>query len=397
MDRRPDNFEAVRALAYAVEQSQGEAAGEVVYQEALAQNPNDVEAYLIWARWLSRSQAASKSQVVTAYRDIIERFPQHDMTYVRLADYLHWRRDDAAEVEVYEAAITAGIENSLIYRGLGYSLGGVGEEAAAEAAYRTAITLSDSPSERRELYDQLGASLTNYGASVENDEAIAAYQQSMAIEHTTRTAEILADLLFKAGRYAEAETIYREFGIAFIDEEKRAKKWQIALRALGRETEAKAVERDFQAGRLNEEEAVYREAVRISPETAVYHEALAASLSRRGLYQEAEGHYREAIRLGNDLFFNTMALGSTLFQQGKIEAAEAAYLEALALVPEDSTENLSFSQIGHLGSLYQRLGQLYQSQENFEAALAFYNKALVITPENNPLQESIAEVQSQLN
>ena len=189
-----------------------------------------------------------------------------------------------------------------------------------------------------------------------------------------------------AGRYAEAERIYRQILDRRPDDAEVMSKLGAALAGQGRLDEMlsvlhRAVELDpdlveahnnlgaaFRLqGRLDDAVAALRRALAINPDHASAHVNLGAALQGLGQIDDAVASYRKAIAIQPDLAATHVNLGIALQGLGRTEDAVASYREALAIAPGSADAHLN------LGVALRRLGRL-------DDAVASYHEALAIDP-----------------
>lgn len=204
----------------------------------------------------------------------------------------------------------------------------------------------------------------------------------------------------KAGRYAEAETAYRE---AISINPKYMDAWNdlgaLLTDHLGRPTEGEAVFREvirldpkyFYAwnnlgivlthylGRPAEAEAAYREAIRLDPKHAHTWKNLGLLLRRHlGRPAEAEAAYREAIRLDPKDVYAKWNLGGLLADHlGRPAEAEAAYREAIRLDPKYAD---AWNSLGNL--LVDHLQRPEEGERAYRQAIALGGEAAVSAQAN---------------
>ena len=189
-----------------------------------------------------------------------------------------------------------------------------------------------------------------------------------------------------AGRYAEAELIYRQILDRRPDDAEVMSRLGAALAAQGRldemlSTLQRAVEIDpglveahnnlgagFRLqGRLDDAVAASRRALAINPDHVSAHVNLGAALQGLGRIDDAVASYRKAITLKPDLAAPHVNLGIALQGLGRIDDAVASYRQALAIAPGLADAHLN------LGAALRQMGRL-------DDAVASYLKALAIDP-----------------
>ncbi|HEX4270570.1 MAG TPA: tetratricopeptide repeat protein [Rhizomicrobium sp.] len=118
------------------------------------------------------------------------------------------------------------------------------------------------------------------------------------------------------------------------------------------------------AGRAAEAVSVYRQFIALRPDVVEARVNLASLLAVMGAHTDAEGAYRQAIALRRDLPAARFGLANVLRSQGRLEEAVAAYRAGLALDAGNA------GAIYNLGSALQALGQTDQAFTAFSRAVA---------------------------
>jgi Tfp pilus assembly protein PilF len=97
------------------------------------------------------------------------------------------------------------------------------------------------------------------------------------------------------------------------------------------------------AGRFAEAETLYRGILQSRPDDPGVSNALALALKDQGRLQESEALFRRLIAAAPDYAAGHSNFGNILFVQGRLEEAEASYRQALALRPDmvDALRNLA--------------------------------------------------------
>jgi len=96
----------------------------------------------------------------------------------------------------------------------------------------------------------------------------------------------------------------------------------------------------FQAGRFADARLCYEEALRLDPDYAEAHGNLANTCRRLGLFEDELAHRLEVVRLRPERSGSYAELGDALRAQGMIGEALACFDHALALAPEDAETHL---------------------------------------------------------
>ncbi|HVW74270.1 MAG TPA: tetratricopeptide repeat protein [Rhizomicrobium sp.] len=118
------------------------------------------------------------------------------------------------------------------------------------------------------------------------------------------------------------------------------------------------------AGRAAEAVSVYRQFIALRPDVVEARINLAGLLAVMGAHADAEATYRQALVLRRDLPAARFGLANALRSQGRLEEAVAAYRAGLALDAGNAAA------IYNLGSALQALGQADQALTAFSRAVA---------------------------
>ena len=202
-----------------------------------------------------------------------------------------------------------------------------------------------------------------------------------------RSAVSAAAEHYRAGRLAEAESLYRAVldqqpdnvdaiqGLAVLCHRRGHPEEALALfrRAITLDPDSRVADR--QLGRLLEQRGdpvgaaiCYRRAARLRPLDAAAQADLARTLAAQGEAAEAIAHYRRAVALAPDDAWTHIALGNALLREGAVADASASYERALAISPDLAEAH------SNLGEALRRMGRLSE-------AVAACERALVLRPE----------------
>jgi protein O-GlcNAc transferase len=198
-----------------------------------------------------------------------------------------------------------------------------------------------------------------------------------------RSAVQLAGAHYRAGRLADAESLYRSVlheqpenaealqGLAAVCHQRRRPDEALALfrRAIALDPNSRVADR--QLGRLLERrgdaagaEICYRRAVRLRPLDAAAHADLGRALAIRGEAAEAIACCRRAVELAAGEAWTHTALGNALMRQGALDDALACYQRAIAIQPDLAEAH------SNAGETLRRLGRLADALAACERALA---------------------------
>jgi protein O-GlcNAc transferase len=124
----------------------------------------------------------------------------------------------------------------------------------------------------------------------------------------------------------------------------------------------------YQAGRMNEAEAICRQILAAQPDNANALHLLGVLIGQSGRIEEAENLIRQAIVAapGNPVFY--CSLGTFQEKRGEPDQAIASFQEALAIKPDYAQGHHS------LGMAWRKKGQI-------ERAIAFFQRALELKPD----------------
>jgi Tfp pilus assembly protein PilF/2-polyprenyl-3-methyl-5-hydroxy-6-metoxy-1,4-benzoquinol methylase len=157
----------------------------------------------------------------------------------------------------------------------------------------------------------------------------------------------------QAGRFADAERIYRQVLAVMPDSGAALNNLGDALCVLGRADEAEACFRQalmlspgdaeahnnlgallFEMGRADAETS-FRTALTLNPDHVQAHANLGAVLHSQQRLAEAEASYRRALALNPDMVFAAVNLAAALWEQSKLAEAATLYSRVLKKHPQD--------------------------------------------------------------
>ena len=125
-------------------------------------------------------------------------------------------------------------------------------------------------------------------------------------------------------------------------------------------------------GRIAESLAPLQAALELSLQDAEAHSNLGNTLAELGRLEEAEVSHRQAIALKPDFAEARCNLGNTLKGLGRLDEAEASYRKATTLKPDYATAH------SNLGNALKELGRLDEAEASYRQAIALnpdYSKA----------------------
>jgi len=171
----------------------------------------------------------------------------------------------------------------------------------------------------------------------------------------------------QAGRFAEAEALYRQLLAA--QPQHADTLHLLGVLAAG-------------TGRSEEGVALISQAIALLPGVAVFHSNLGVSLRRLDRLAEAVAHFRQALALDPRLVDAHMNLGEALFALGEVDESIVCSQRALELRP-DFPEALD------------NLGNAFAEKRRFTEALACHQRAVALAPQlasaHNDLGHSLLE------
>ncbi|MGD0388316.1 MAG: tetratricopeptide repeat protein [Tepidisphaeraceae bacterium] len=191
----------------------------------------------------------------------------------------------------------------------------------------------------------------------------------------------------RAGRFAEAEGLYRQILSQLPDNLGAMHPLAVLLAQQGRGNEAlplmrRVVQLQPQAaaahsdlgnllrdqGRLDDAVAALRCAIALQPDWAPAHGNLANVLRDQGRTDDAVAAYRRAIQLKPDYFEAYSNLGNALVDKGNLNEAITCYQRAIQLMPGFAMAH------NNLGVALKKMGRL-------DEALAAFRRAIELVPE----------------
>lgn len=212
---------------------------------------------------------------------------------------------------------------------------------------------------------------------------------SSTLENSTlNEASEIALLLYRAGHFSVAETIYKKILTVQPDSAEIYKNHGNTLLSLGRLEDAEKAYRralvlrpDFGEAynnlgnvlrllnRLEESVQAFRQSLAIMPDRVEVHINFGNVLMELTQYKEAELSYRKAVVLRPDFAPAYNSRGNALLALERWQAAEKSYSHAITLKPD-------------YAEAYSGLGNSFKKLLRFEAAEYAYRQAIVINPED---------------
>ncbi|HEV2045963.1 MAG TPA: tetratricopeptide repeat protein [Chthoniobacterales bacterium] len=209
-----------------------------------------------------------------------------------------------------------------------------------------------------------------------------------------------ADVLYKAGRGAEAAEQYR--AALEADPNSAASHYKLGTVLLA-ESKIEAALAEFEAavrldpadgeshydrayalqrlGRQTEAGAAYQAAARLAPKSERVHNGYAAFLQSEGRIDEAISERRQALRHSPNSFRARLGLGKLLFQKGELDEAKKNLLEAIKIDSKNAEAR-------HV------LGKVHFQQGETSRAIVQFSEALRLQPDFPEAQEDLRSVQA---
>ena len=172
----------------------------------------------------------------------------------------------------------------------------------------------------------------------------------------------------RAGRLAEAESIYRQLHGIYPNDPNI---WNL-LGVIAQQT-----------GHLDEAHRLIQMAIAANPDSFAYHENLGLLMMKLGRREEAVAAFRNAIRLnssGGDSYYN---IGIAMFEMGRAAESVEAYREALRFQPKHQFARLN------LGIALSMAGRV-------DDAMAHYHEVLKNEPDNALIAVNLGNVYKDL-
>jgi tetratricopeptide (TPR) repeat protein len=288
-----------------------------------------------------------------------------------LAQLLRTSGELEEAAELLERTVAARPDDSAAQVWLGRVLYDLGRLREAEHALDAALSRRPDLAAAHLTLGQIAVDRGDYAAAVEHYRTVLAMQPE-----ATRIHGLLAAAHAAAGdsEAASAERALRGDGeVALVDP------WMAELNALvagGRRLIHRGTTA-FAAGRLDEAEAAFREAVAADPGDAVAHLNLGSALAGQGRLDEALAELREAIRLEPGSARAHYNLGTLFASLGRDSEAVAEHREALALDPAYRSARLN------LANALLRLGRCAE-------AVGEYRRFIAADPANRTARQAEA-------
>lgn len=319
---------------------------------------------------LQQHQAGRYAEAEALYREALAKDPENVDAWHFLGVIALQRGDPAQAVELISHALSRNASNAAAHNNLGNALAALGKRPESLNAYLEAIALQP---EYADALSNLGNVLRSLGKL---EKAIDCYRAAIAITPGLRPAQVSltsaleeiaqrgppasqvnpsdADLrrgllLQQQGRLDEAIECYRAV---------------LALRPEGAEAHFNLGNAYSEQGRIDEGIASFQQALALAPDFAAAHANLGSAFLQRGRHREALACFRKAIALEPELAEAHFNLGIASYQQGDLRSAKAALTRYLRFRPADRTALLTLSEA------YSRSNELDDAATCLERVLA---------------------------
>jgi tetratricopeptide (TPR) repeat protein len=130
----------------------------------------------------------------------------------------------------------------------------------------------------------------------------------------------------------------------------------------------------YRRGRLDEAEAALRRALERDANVAAFHHDLGNVLQERGKHADAVRAYRRALRLQPQLAEAWNDLGTARYARGELEAAVECYQHAVRLRGDHAVAH------ANLGAVYRKIGLLREARRALQRELVLRAKAALLRP-----------------
>jgi serine/threonine-protein kinase len=321
----------------------GDLAGaEKLLRRATTARPDQVVLLAALGKLLERQGRSRLDEAIGYYR--AARGQRRHLGIALSKALLRARRAVEAEYVLQELVPQqADDRNPAFYLYLGTARMGLKRFAAAEAAYREALSLDPD----------IAAAHSNLGAALncqqKHRQAEAASRKALSLQPDLAAAHTnLGSALVHQGKLDGAEAACRE--ALSLQPDLAAAHANLGLVRLSQQ-------------RYGEAETAFRQAISLDPDYAPASTNLGIALFRQQKYGEAEAAFCRALEFDPDLAVAYANLGCVRIVQKKYGEAEAALRKAISLEPD-------------LGPAYRNLGVALMAQGRFDEAVAPLKKAV---------------------
>jgi tetratricopeptide (TPR) repeat protein len=278
---------------------------EQICRSALEDYPQDAKTRCLLGTTLVRQRRHATAE--KHLRQVVDMFPDFPKAHRELGNALFGQGHGAEAIECFRRVTELTPEDSVAHFDLSIALSKLGREAESQAALEKSFSLQP---ERKELFTAAGHQ--------------------------------------RAGRFAQAESIYREIL-------SRDPKNVNALRLLG----AVAIE----MGRYRMAAKLLRSAVRLAPEFFGAWIDLARALMEQDDFEQSRETIERAIRLEPEGAYPRMMLGNLLAKAGRYEDAVGAFKVALEKQPDHG------GSLAGLGHALKTIGRQSEAIESYRHSI----------------------------
>ncbi|MGA2229872.1 MAG: tetratricopeptide repeat protein [Tepidisphaeraceae bacterium] len=288
------------------------AEADALYQQVLAQQPNDAAA--LHGAGVVALQNGRFAEAVELIGRAVAISPSSASYHMNLGVALHklTRLDDA--IAAYRTALGLHWNNPKALTNLAEALRTQGKLDEAVAAAKQALVLSPR---QPEGHQSLGLALLDKG---QFEQALTAFKQAVFLRPDSPDAHLnLGGALFHLGRYDEAASAFKR---------------SVSLRPADAKAHNSLGGALLKADHFEEAVAFLQRAIELEPNLPEAHANLGAALMRLGRRDEAAEALTRALSLRPDYAEAHNNLGVLRYQSGDLEAAAEEYQSALKLRPD---------------------------------------------------------------
>ncbi len=370
-----------------------------VLEPASTRGSNDERARALAS--LGRCHVASGDLVAAriAFEEAVQRAPASVNTWIRVARGFMQSDDPADQLRAVEYALRAtrlAPELPLVHGVLGRAYEALGSNAAATAAYRTAVRLDRDYAFARRRLVRLSLDAEDYRLARQHAEALVAIDADIPEHHF-----LVGLVAFRSGDLDSARQHYQRAL------EKTPDGYPEALYNLG------LLER--QAKRPTEAIAAYERAIEQRPEFRAAHNNLGLVYLDLHEFERARSAFRKALDLDPKYVAAWVNLARCLSDEEKFEEAIQAYQSAMALSPLSRSMTIDYAIVLRKTgraveaiALYERLldadpryvtgwynlGVALQAAGQTARAQQAYERALSIDPEHLKALKKLAQLEA---
>ncbi|MCP4022880.1 MAG: tetratricopeptide repeat protein [Desulfobacteraceae bacterium] len=320
---------------------------EKYYREALADDPNNSDAYHFLG--IIANQVGKNEAAIDFIEKALATNPNNDIAHNNLGIALErtGRVDEA--IESFQNALALNPDLSETYNSLGNVLNSAGRVEEAISSYKKALALNP---DFADVFNNIAIALEKTNRL---DEAISNYRKALSLQpEFVAVHNNLGNALSKTGRLDEAIQCYNKaisLKPDFVD----------AYNNLGNMFEKK--------GKLDEAIETYQKALAINPEYADAYNNLGIALKDADRLDEAIDYFSNAVKFRPDFAEAYNNLGNVFEKLGRSDDAIKSYTKAISIKPEYAQAHCN------LGIELEKIGRL-------EEAIASFRKTISLKPEH---------------